>query len=264
MRVSVVSDVHGNFEDLARVADQAEFLIVLGDLIEYIDYHSPSAGIMGGVFGAEAVQTLAGLRLAGRFDEFHAHERDLWSTVADPGATLEELVCEQYRTVANLLSPNALVTLGNVDVPAFWDAVAPDHHRHRDGEMVEVDELRFGFIAGGALKHPVVGTPWSYFERTPAAYRSSLENVGPVDVLCSHVPPDISDLRHDVQSGCDEMCGPGLLEAIDRFGPALALFGHVHHPRSHLVERGETRCVNVGFFKRGGQPFVFDTDQIRR
>lgn len=34
MLVSVVSDVHGNPEKLARFAEQAELLIVLGDLLE--------------------------------------------------------------------------------------------------------------------------------------------------------------------------------------------------------------------------------------
>ena len=28
--------------------------------------------------------------------------------------------------------------------------------------------------------------------------------------------------------------------------------------------RGETRCANVGFFKRSGNPFVFDTNALHR
>lgn len=65
MLVSVVSDVHGNIEDLARVAEQAEFLIVLGDLLEYVDYHSPEDGILGAVFGADAVAAFASFRVPG-------------------------------------------------------------------------------------------------------------------------------------------------------------------------------------------------------
>ena len=34
-----------------RARDDAELLVVLGDLLDYVDYHDPSAGILGRVFG---------------------------------------------------------------------------------------------------------------------------------------------------------------------------------------------------------------------
>lgn len=263
MLVSVVSDVHGNLDGLARAAEQSEFLIVLGDLLEYVDYYEPDSGILGAVFGAEVVESFASLRLEGRFEEMHALERDLWSGLSDPAATLEGVVVEQYRAVLGVLGPRTLVTLGNVDMPALWDAMAPSGLHHRDGEVVDLDGLRLGFVAGGALKRPVAGDPWAYFERSHSAYRSLVDRLGPVDLLCSHVPPDIEDLRYDVVAKRMEMYGPGLLEAIDDHRPALAMFGHVHHPRAARLDRGATRCVNVGFFKRSGEPFVFDTAAVR-
>ena len=263
MLVSVVSDVHGNTEDLARVAEQAEFLIVLGDLLEYVDYHSPERGILGAVFGVDAVTVFASLRGTGRFDEMHELEHELWSSLADPAATLDLAVRDQYRAVLNVLGPHSLVTLGNVDSPATWDSMAPDHLRARDGEVVELDGLRLGFVAGGALKRPVPGHPWAYFERTHDAYRSRVAELGEVDVMCTHVPPDIEDLRYDLVTQRKEMYGPGILEVVDRHRPVLSLFGHVHHPRAVELARGRTRCVNVGFFKRLGAPFVFDTEDVR-
>lgn len=263
MLVSVVSDVHGNLEDLARVAKRAEFLIVLGDLLEYVDYHSPEAGILGAVFGADAVAAFASLRIDGRFEEMHALELELWGSLAAPAATLDGAVRAQYLAVLDVLGPRTLVTLGNVDTPSVWDAVAPKGLRHRDGEIVDLDGLRLGFVAGGALKQPVPGDPWAYFERTHDTYRSLVADLGEVDVLCTHVPPDIEDLRYDVVAQRNEMYGPGLLEAIDRHRPALSMFGHVHHPRVARFARGVTQCVNVGFFKRSGEPFAFDTDAIR-
>lgn len=263
VRVSVVSDVHGNVEGLAKVADQAEFLIVLGDLLEYVDYHVPEAGILGAVFGADAVAEFASLRRDGRFDEMHALEAKLWSGLRDPAATLDVVVRSQYGEIIDRLGPRTLVTLGNVDAPSVWDAMAPAHLRVRDGEVVDLDGLRFGFVAGGALKRPVSGDPWAYFERAHDTYRSLVADLGEVDVLCTHVPPDIEDLRYDVGAQRKEMYGPGLVESIDRHRPALSLFGHVHHPRAAEVERGGTRCVNVGFFKRNGEAFVFDTDALR-
>lgn len=263
MLVSVVSDVHGNIEDLARVAEQAEFLIVLGDLLEYVDYHSPEDGILGAVFGADAVAAFASFRVDGQFNEMHAFEHELWRSLADPVATLDGAVRKQYRAVIDAIGTRALVTLGNVDAPATWDLMAPDQLRVRDGEVVDLDGLRIGFVAGGALKRPVPGDPWAYFERTHGAYRSLVAELGEVDVLCTHVPPDIENLRYDVAAQRKEMYGPGILEAIDRHGPALSMFGHVHHPRAAEVARGGTRCVNVGFFKGSGVPFVFDTDDVR-
>lgn len=35
MKVSVVSDIHGNIYDLARLADAVEHLVVLGDPLDY-------------------------------------------------------------------------------------------------------------------------------------------------------------------------------------------------------------------------------------
>ncbi|MDT7715221.1 MAG: hypothetical protein QOH09_1213, partial [Pseudonocardiales bacterium] len=55
MRVHVVSDVHGNVDALARAGAGADALLVLGDLIDFVNYHDPSAGILGSVFGSAAV-----------------------------------------------------------------------------------------------------------------------------------------------------------------------------------------------------------------
>lgn len=47
MRVHVVSDVHGNAEALARAGGGADALLVLGDLVEFVDYQHPARGILG-------------------------------------------------------------------------------------------------------------------------------------------------------------------------------------------------------------------------
>lgn len=196
----------------------------------------------------------------------HALEQELWSRIVDPAATLDDAVRAQYQAVLDVLDvlgTRSLVTLGNVDAPLVWDSMTPAHLRVRDGEVVDLDGLRLGFVAGGALKRPVAGDPWAYFERTHDTYRSVVADLGDIDVLCTHVPPDIEDLRFDVAAQRKEMYGPGILEVIDRDRPVLSIFGHVHHPRAAEVTRGRTGCVNVGFFKRNGTPFVFDTDVVR-
>lgn len=53
MRVHVVSDVHGNAEALARAGEGADALVVLGDLLDFVDYHEHDRGILGTLFGPE-------------------------------------------------------------------------------------------------------------------------------------------------------------------------------------------------------------------
>lgn len=264
MHISVVSDIHGNLDGLRRAVEQAEFLIVLGDLLQYIDYYAPEAGILGAIFGAEASADIATLRTSGRFEEMHAREQHLWNSLDDPARTLTDAIRAQYSAVLEVLGPRTLVTLGNVDSPSEWDSVAPAGLRHRDGEIVELDDLRIGFVAGGALKKPHAKGPWNYFERSHDQYRSVVLDLGQVDVLCTHVPPDIEELRYDIVTERSEMYGPGLVEAIDRHHPSLSVFGHVHHPYATEVVRGVTRCVNVGFIRWSGEPFVFDTSELHR
>ncbi len=216
MLVSVVSDVHGNVEDLVRVADRAEFLIVLGDLLEYVDYHVPEAGILGAVFGADAVAAVRRPCVEMGASTRCTHS----STICGGGCLIRRPPSTPWSDLSTARSSTVsarrtLVTLGNVDAPSVWDSMAPAHLRVRDGEVVDLDGLRFGFVAGGSLKQPVAGDPWAYFERAHDAYRSLVADVGQVDVLCTHVPPDIEDLRYDVVAQRKEMYGPGT-PGVDR------------------------------------------------
>ncbi|MGH3622850.1 MAG: metallophosphoesterase, partial [Sciscionella sp.] len=83
MRVHVVSDVHGNDEALARAADGADVLVVLGDLLDFVDYHDHSKGILGAIFGAAKVARFAELRSSRRHAEAIAYSRSLWASVRD-------------------------------------------------------------------------------------------------------------------------------------------------------------------------------------
>lgn len=263
MKVIVVSDVHGSFEGLKRAADRADLLIVLGDLLEYVDYAEPNRGVLGALFGADEVSRLAAFRAAGRFGEFHSHQTLLWNNLDDAPGAIAEAVAQQYRDAVAAIGSDALITLGNVDVPDVWDRIAPAPLRHLDGVAVEVGGLRLGFVAGGCLKHPASDGPWQYYDRDRTTYAARLAELGTVDIICTHVPPDLDDLRYDVHAGRTEMYGYGLRELIERDGPVLSLFGHVHRPRASEIPLGSTRCVNVGFFKPKGACFEFDLDSLR-
>lgn len=267
MRIHVVSDIHGNMEALARAADGADLLIVLGDLLDYVDYHDPAGGILGAVFGADLVAPFVSLRTAGEFGRLHEYNQQLWATVDDPHSAVAEIVTERYRQAVSVLGENTLLTLGNVDVEGIWREVAPSRLRCLDGETVDVDGLKFGFVAGGSTRPGTAfvrsKSPWKPYVRSAQEFEAAVAAVGAVDVLCSHIPPKLLGLRYDTVPARLEMYGPGLLESIDQHQPAMSLSGHVHQPLSQRQRRGRTECVNVGHFQRRATPFVFDTDRIR-
>lgn len=255
MRVSFVSDVHGNFDALARVAGEAEQLVVLGDLLDYVDYHDHSQGILGQVFGAERVRPFAQMRSSGDFLGLRDYNRTLWDSVSDPLSVITEVIGARYQQIVSILPPNTLLTLGNVDVAAAWREVAGEKLPYLDGQVVVVAGRRFGFVAGGSSRPGftlprAVDQVWQPLVKSGDEYQASVRALGPVDVLCSHIPPKIASLRYDVVPARMEMYGPGLVEAINEHQPALAVFGHVHQPLARRLRVRRTECVNVGHFQR--------------
>jgi Icc-related predicted phosphoesterase len=259
MRVHVVSDVHGSVEALARAGDGADALVVLGDLVDFIDYAEPTGGIVGRVLGPDVSARFADLRRSGRREDLIAFARNAWSRVDDPPALVEKAVREQYAALFAVLPVPTYAIPGNVDLPHLWPEFAGPGICLPDGRVVEIGGLRFGFVGGASL-------PSGARVRTSGAWRPNLVDDGEfaaraagltdVDVLCSHVPPAVPELCYDVVSRGPEVAGPGLLEIIDRDRPRAALFGHVHQPLAARVRRGRTECVNVGYFRRHATPYV--------
>ena len=85
---------------------------------------------------------------------------------------------------------------------------------------------------------------------------AAVEGLGPVDVLCSHAPPDDAELAYDVVARSRELSSPALQAAIHRDRPTLALFGHVHAPLATRRRIGSTECVHAGHFQRHGTACV--------
>ena len=262
VRVSFVSDVHGNIDGLARAAAQAEQLVVLGDLLDYVDYHDHGNGILGAIFGADKVKQFAAMRAAGDFVALRDYNHGLWSSLEDGPGVLAGVVAQRYREVYEAVGPDALLILGNVDVESAWEESVGHLLPNRDGQVIELAGRRFGFVAGGSSRPGFIPRPseqaWRPLVRPATEFRATVASLGPVDVLCSHIPPDLARLRYDRIPGRLEMYGPSLLEAIDEHRPAYALFGHVHQPLAQRERRGRTECVNVGHFQR--HPVAFDIE----
>jgi Icc-related predicted phosphoesterase len=260
VRVHVVSDVHGNVDALARAADGADALLVLGDLIDFVDYYDHSGGILGAVFGPEKVATFARLRRDRQHSEIAAYASSLWASLTDPASVVEEAVREQYAKLFAAMPTPTFATPGNVDVPDLWPEFARDGVRLLDGEVVDIGGLRFGFVGGGLLPPTVVrrrrGGAFRPYLRTDAELSESVRQLPELDVLCSHVPPDVPELTYDVVARRFEFGSAGLLERIRTDSPRWSLFGHVHQPLTARMRVGRTECVNVGHFQRTERAYV--------
>ena len=251
MRVHVVSDVHGRVDALARAIDGADALVCLGDLLLFIDYADHGAGVLGELFGADAVGRFVELRTARRFEEAREFTRSLWARVPDRDATIRAAIREQYAEIFAVMPTPAYITYGNVDVPPLWPDFAREGVHVHDGTTVELDGWRFGFVGGG-LPSPL-RTP---YEIPEPEYAAKVAAVGEVDVLCSHIPPAVPELTYDVVARRFERGSAALLDAIRTTQPRYALFGHVHQPLQRRLRIGRTECVNVGHFRSTGVPWV--------
>lgn len=243
----IVSDVHGAAEALRRVASMGEPLLVLGDLINYIDYRS-NEGIVADVSGKDLVDEFVRVRAT----VGHEAASEIWHRHWDGR---EEELRERYRVVAArayedvcdaLRGCEAYVTYGNVDRPRMLADHLPEGSRFMDGEVAAIAGLRVGF-AGGGMKS--IDTPGEVTESEMAA---KLSNLGQVDVLATHVPPAIPALACDVIGG-REKGSVAILEFVERMQPPFHYFGDIHQPRATTWRIGSTTCINTGYFRATGR-----------
>ncbi|QGZ48565.1 MULTISPECIES: metallophosphoesterase family protein [Streptomyces] len=254
MRINVVSDVHGNTAALAKAGQGADALICLGDLVLFLDYADHSRGIFPDLFGVENADLIVELRTARRFDDARELGRRLWSELeVDRDTAIESAVRRQYAELFAAFPTPTFATYGNVDIPALWPEYAGPGTTVLDGERIEIGGRVFGFVGGG-LRTPM-RTP---YEISDEEYAAKVEALGEVDVLCSHIPPDVPDLTYDTVARRFERGSRALLDAIRRTRPRYALFGHVHQPLARRMRIGATECVNVGHFAATGRPWSLE------
>lgn len=259
MRLHVVSDIHGNTDALARAGEGADALVVLGDLLDFVDYYDYSRGILGTIFGADKVATFARLRRSGDRAATVAYARSLWASLDNAAEVVEEAIRVQYTKLFGAMTTLTYATPGNVDVPALWPEFAGDNVRVLDGAVTEIGGLRVGFV-GGALLAPGI-TPrrvgiWVPYLRYEEVFAAAVDTLGDVDMVCSHIPPAAPELCYDVVARRPELGSAALLALIRRCAPRWSMFGHVHQPLAARALIGRTECVNVGHFKRTGTPYV--------
>ena len=252
MPVYVIADLHGASDALETAVPPGATLLLLGDLVNFLDYISMT-GILTEVFSIETVSEVVDLRTAGRVDEARAVMRERSrGREEEIRAEIGRRVTKQYGDVFAALPDPTYLILGNVDNPALAESFAEATPAARlvTAGVVEIEGERFGLV-GGALPTPlnVAG------EITPEEMRARIDSLGEVDVVCTHIPPAIPELCFDTVSGKREQGSADLLEYIRDVQPRRAYFGHVHQPLVSVMSVGRTVCVNVGYFRSTRRAF---------
>lgn len=254
MRVLLVSDVHGAFGPLAAVAGRGHPLLILGDLINLLDYRTHE-GIITDVLGRDFGEEVADHRARGNY----AAMRTAWAEVvgsrrAEIRAAIQAGVAAEYEQArAALTRASGFCTFGNVDHPELLRSILPASMRFVDGEAVEIGSLSFGFVGGGVAT-PMAGAG----EVSDEEMEAKLGGLGPVDVLCSHLPPAIEQLCTDVITGRQERSSQPILDYLRRHRPRRHFYGDVHQPQASRWRLGDTICQNVGYFRATRRPVVFE------
>lgn len=252
MSIFVVADLHGEVDGLNKAIPEGATLLLLGDLINFLDYISMT-GILTEVFSVEAVAEVVRLRTGGRVEEAREVMRDRAAGREDEIRNeISARVMREYEAVFSALPDPTYFILGNVDNPKVVESFAaktPAAH-DADGQVVSLEGERFGFV-GGALPTPlnVAG------EISPEEMKAKIDSLGEVDVVCSHIPPAVPELCFDTLSGKREQGSSDLLSYIQETQPRRSYFGHVHQPLVSSMRIGRTLCVNVGYFRSTRRAF---------
>ncbi|MEX1280476.1 MAG: metallophosphoesterase [Acidimicrobiia bacterium] len=249
--VRAISDVHDAPEALGRVAASGGPLLVLGDFLNFIDYRT-GRGMVADVLGLPFARRAAAARGSG------TDARGLWMEAiagydGDFAAELRRHAVRQYEAAAAAIAgAEVYATFGNVDHPGLLrEIVGGVGVRVLHGEAVEIGELTYGFVGGGRRS--------PFGDHDELGFVAALDRLGPVDVLCTHVPPAVPALYRDVVTGLDEKHAPAISAYLAAHRPRLHLFGDVHQPRATRWRVGPTTCVNVGYFRATGRPTIVMT-----
>lgn len=244
MAIKVVSDLHGAASALAEEVHPDDTLLLLGDLINVIDYTTRD-GILVDIFGVDAVLEVIGLRAQRRFEEARsvmALRRK--GREAEVAGLFQQAFRKAYRSVYQVLPKKTYLILGNVDSPVVAHELLPANVEMVDGKVIELAGMRIGFVGGG------LPTPLKIQGEVPEEeFNSKLEALGEVDIICSHVPPDIPELTFDTVASRHERGSAGLADYIRRVQPRRAFFGHIHQPLTSSTHIGRTHCLNAGYFR---------------
>jgi len=245
--IRIISDVHGAVGALQRVTAEPGPLLILGDLINFIDYRDNS-GIVADVAGRDFVAEIVRARSRGDFaaagELWRAHRKGREDELR---ARYSAAIDAAYAEIcAPLRGVQATVTYGNVDNVDVMLRHLPEPAEFIAVGRISIAGQTFGIVGGGV---PTINSPG---EVSDAEMAARLDSIGSVDVLCTHVAPDVGPLATDVVGGTTKG-SPAVRAYLERYQPERHYFGDIHQPQAVSWMVGKTRCVNVGYFRATGR-----------
>ncbi|OFW60951.1 MAG: hypothetical protein A2W01_12325 [Candidatus Solincola sediminis] len=248
MSIKLISDVHGCFDDLPSRINQEDTLLVLGDILDLVDWADLS-GILPEVLGRDNFLEKLRTAFASGPDATIALRDELLDSDGKYYQDLFERSKAQYEGFAATLAGigcRAYVIYGNSDIPELLQMTlgVAENARMIEGR-VEIGGQVFGLVAG-ALYSPFHMPA----EMSEEAYGERLRHLGRVDVLCTHIPARWRAATFDIVAGRPVEGSSRLLEYIEDKKPAFHYHGHVHQPGQQELLVGETRVINVSYYKK--------------
>ncbi|GAB4331975.1 MAG: metallophosphoesterase [Candidatus Abyssubacteria bacterium] len=249
MSIKLVSDIHGAHEALSAQLDSRDTLIMLGDYANLLDFETLE-GIITDILTKPRVMRVMMQVARGEMEEAEELVRELTLPEGKYYDRAAELLAESYTALFESIPCESYLLFGNNDFPDVLEHCRRDNVRILNGEAVTIEGLRFGLVSGSPPHSLTLSLQGSSDHDTFSARVAAL---GPVDVLCSHVPPSGLGLEYDVIMARDEASSEALSEHIRTYKPSYAFHGHVHNPGKETATLGPTRIMNLGYFRRHGK-----------
>jgi Icc-related predicted phosphoesterase len=254
MRLLVVADLHGAYQQLAALLRPDDVLISLGDHVNVIDYKDLS-GLLADFVPPETIDATLRLIKEGRLEEARAAMARAAGSVPNLFARIKQAAREAYFELSESIPCEAHFIYGNVDFPDVLRASLKENQTLHEADAIEFEGRRFGLVSGHPPGPYSFGMPGEVDRQT---FAQRLHAIGGCDVICVHPPPAIEGLTYDVGANRDEEGSADLLYYADLVRPRLVLFGHIHQPRvPEFTDRKSSslpvRFINVGCFRDTGR-----------
>ena len=240
-----ISDIHHGLDSLSTLPKDKGPLVILGDLINWIDYRN-GEGIAKDVFGEENVNELMNLRKKHDFSK----RKKMWEQLFSEDRELkqqkiQDSIYKQYEDVFKLLKNFEVFLIpGNVDSLEILEETKTKNVTNIDGKVLDYRNIKLGF-AGGGVPTPINARG----EISEEEFKTKLEKLGNIDIICTHAPPFIDELITDVITNKKEQGWESLKTFIEDKKPKFSLFGDVHQPKAYEWILGSTKCINIGYFR---------------
>ena len=241
-----ISDVHHGLVSLKNLPNTKEPIVILGDLINWIDYRN-GEGIAQDVFGKDIVVRLIQLRKDHNFEE----RKKLWSSMFEKDQEevqlkLEQAIYRQYQEVFKTLKNyEVLIIPGNVDSEKIIKETMTNNVNYVDGKVINYKHFKIGF-AGGGVPTPINARG----EISEEVFSLKLKQLGEVDIICTHAPPYVKELITDVITNKKRTRVGKLKENIPMKKNLNILYSEMSiNLKPSKWRLGTTDCLNVGYFR---------------